>query len=188
MRAPISSGPWYQPTNGGISQMASWLNIATIAVTSFFQNASTQRSSSARCSRSSGSTTESSVSCAASSVARARCKMLLTAGTDVSSASATSAAFHRSTSRSTSTARWRAGRCCNAAINASRMLSRDVTTEAGSFGSLPSMASGTGSSHGTSPCSTSGSSAPRLGAPSPVGSGRLALPSSAVRHVLVAIR
>ena len=81
-------------------------------------------------------------------VARARCKMLLTAGTEVSSASATSAAFHRSTSRSTSTARWRGGRCCSAAIRASRMLSRDVTTEAGSFGSLPSMASGTGSSHG----------------------------------------
>ena len=33
--------PWYHPVNGGISQIASWVSIATIASMSFSQNACT---------------------------------------------------------------------------------------------------------------------------------------------------
>ena len=58
------------------------------------------------------------------SVARARCSALLTEATVVSSSSATSLAFQRSTSRRISTARCRGGRCCSAATNASRIDSR----------------------------------------------------------------
>ena len=95
---------------------------------------------------------------ALSSVACARCRALLTDAVVVSIASATSAAFQRSTSRRISTARWRAGRCCRAATNASRIVSRSVTTASGSS-ALPvsSIASGTGSSQGISPFSSSGS-------------------------------
>ena len=48
--------------------------------------------------------------------------------------------------------------------------------------------SGSGSSHGTSSRATMSSTGSELGAPSPVGSGRRCRLSSAVRHVLVAIR
>ena len=68
----------------------------------------------------------------ASSVARARWSALLTDATLVSSSSATSAAFQRSTSHRISTARWRGGRCCRAATNASRIVSRATATSAGS--------------------------------------------------------
>ena len=68
----------------------------------------------------------------ASSVARARCSALLTEATLVSSSSATSVAFQRSTSQRISTARWRGGRCCSAATNASRIVSRATATSAGS--------------------------------------------------------
>ncbi len=68
----------------------------------------------------------------ASSVARARCSALLTEATLVSSSSATSVAFQRSTSHRISTARWRGGRCCRAATNARRIVSRPTATSAGS--------------------------------------------------------
>jgi RNA polymerase sigma-70 factor (ECF subfamily) len=51
----------------------------------------------------------------------------LTAATVVSSASATSAADQRSTSRRIRTARWRAGRCWSAATKASRIESRSAS-------------------------------------------------------------
>ena len=56
------------------------------------------------------------------SVARARCSALLTAATDVSRLSATSAADQPSTSVRSSAARCLGGRCCSAATNARRML------------------------------------------------------------------
>ena len=59
----------------------------------------------------------------ASSVARARCSALLTEASLPSSISATSAARKPSTSRSTSTARWRGGRCCRPVTNASATAS-----------------------------------------------------------------
>jgi hypothetical protein len=61
------------------------------------------------------------------SVARARCKALLTEGTLVPRSSATSAACQRSTSRRMRTARCIGGRCCTAATNASRTDSRART-------------------------------------------------------------
>ena len=68
----------------------------------------------------------------ASSVARARWSALLTDATLVSRSSATSVAFQRSTSQRISTARWRGGRCCSAATNARRIVSRATATSAGS--------------------------------------------------------
>ena len=67
-----------------------------------------------------------------SSVARARWSALFTEATLVSSSSATSAAFQRSTSHRMSTARWRGGSCCSAATKASRTDSRAPTMSAGS--------------------------------------------------------
>src|SRR5947208_758233 len=74
----------------------------------------------------------------ACSVTRARCSALFTDATLVSSSSATSLAFQRRTSQRIRTARWRGGRCCRAATNASRMVSRDAATSAGSPSRPPS--------------------------------------------------
>ena len=68
----------------------------------------------------------------AARVARARWRALLTDATLVSSSSATSAAGQRRTSRRISTARCLGGRCCKAATNASRIVSRSSATSAGS--------------------------------------------------------
>ena len=73
-------------------------------------------------------TVVAAVTSLASSVARARCSALLTDATLVSSSSATSVAFQRSTSRRISTARCRGGRCCSAATNARRIVSRATAT------------------------------------------------------------
>jgi hypothetical protein len=97
---------------------------------------------------------------------------------------ATSAALNCSTSRSTSTARWRAGSSCIAATSASRMLPRSAARAAGSS----RRASGNGCSHGTSKSGTSGVAGSSLAATSPDGSGRRVRPSSAVRQAFVAIR
>ena len=70
-----------------------------------------------------GARSRSAAGSRVSSVARARCRALLTEASLVSSISATSAARKPSTSRSTSTARWRGGRCCRAATNASSTAS-----------------------------------------------------------------
>ncbi len=59
-----------------------------------------------------------------SMAARARWSALLAAATVVPSISATSFAEKPSTSRRMSTARWRPGRCCSAATNASSTASR----------------------------------------------------------------
>ncbi len=67
------------------------------------------------------------------------------------------------------------------------MLSRVVTMVAGSVRSAATIASGIGSSHGTSGCSTRVSVGSTLGAPRPVGNGRRLRLSSAVRHTRVAI-
>jgi hypothetical protein len=76
-------------------------------------------------------------------VSRARCNALFTAATVLSSSPATSAARQDSTARRISTARCRGGRCCNAATNASRTVSRpSARTSAGSTRS-----SGTGRTH-----------------------------------------
>ena len=86
----------------------------------------------------------------ASSVARARCSALLTDATLVSSSSATSAAFQRRTSQRIRTARWRGGRCCSAATNARRIVSRAAATSAGSPSDGTASSSGIGSIHVTS--------------------------------------
>ena len=86
----------------------------------------------------------------ASSVARARCSALLTEATLVSSSSAASEAFHLRTSQRISAARCFAGRCCRAAMNASRIDSRVSATAAGSFSDGRTSASGIGSSQVTS--------------------------------------
>ena len=69
--------------------------------------------------------------------ARARCSALLAAAVEVPSRSATSAACQPSTSRRISTARWRGGRYCSAAMSASRVLARAATTAAGSSAPRP---------------------------------------------------
>ena len=84
---------------------------------------------------------------------RARCSGLLTAATPVSSSSATSAAGQSSTSRSTSTARWRGGRSWITARNVSSIVSRPISAACGSSdagAACSSSRSGYGSSHGTS--------------------------------------
>jgi hypothetical protein len=84
-----------------------------------------------------------------SSVARARCSALFTAARLMSSASAVSAADQLSTCVSSSTARWRGGRYCSAATNASRMLSRRIARSSGVCASSAGSASlsGIGSTH-----------------------------------------
>ncbi len=72
-------------------------------------------------------------------------------------------------------------------MNASRTDSRDSAITDGSDGSSPAT-SGSGSSHATSCRSDSSPMGSAAGWPSPVGNGRRLRPSSAVRHVLVAIR
>jgi hypothetical protein len=67
-----------------------------------------------------------------------------------------------------------------AATSASRMLPRRTAWSAGS--------SGNGCNHGTSNDGSSGASGSVLGGPRPEGSGRRALPSSAVRQTFVAMR
>src|ERR1700730_852255 len=162
---PMSPGERYQPVNGGISQTASALNRSTSAATSYFSKAATYRWSSSRCSGVVGSATSSSVGATWLICARARCSELFTAAVVVPSSTATSAARQFRTSLKMRTARCLGGRCCSAAMRASRMLSRDVTMVAGSPGPPPTMASGIGSSHGTSGCSASPAVGPVPGAP-----------------------
>src|SRR4030095_2053005 len=80
-------------------------------------------------------------------------------------------------------------RCCNAATNASRTLSRSTTSAAGSSADPPQTTeSGTGSSQVTPGRDTRDPCGSELGWPKPVGIGRRARPSSAVRQTLVAMR
>ena len=123
----------------------------------------------------------------ASSVARARCSAELTDATLVSSSSATSVAFQRSTSQRISTARWRGGRFWSAATKASLIVSRDSTTDAGSAPSSSTSESGIGSSHGTSGVARFSTTGSRDG-PRSIGRVRRSLPLSMSKQTFVAIR
>ena len=80
-------------------------------------------------------------------------------------------------------------RCCSAATNARRTLSRSTAAAAGSAGALPQTTeSGIGSSQVISAFCWRLACGSALGWPSPVGIGRRLRPSSAVRQTLVAIR
>ena len=175
------SAPWYQPVNGGISHTASSRehrhDRADVLVPERLHVPVQQRAllrgrrARRRCPRPGAHVVELGAGPLQGAVDGG--------GRGLRAASATSAARQRSTSRRMSTARCRGGRCCSAAMNASRMLSRPATIVAGSLPSAATRESGIGSSHGTSPRSTSGSPGCELGAPSPVGSGRRARPSRA---------
>ena len=115
----------------------------------------------------------------ASSVARARCSALLTEATLVSSSSATSLAFQRRTSQRISTARWRGGRCCSAATNASRIVSRATASSAGS---------GMGWIHVTSGSVFRFSMIGSRAGPRSIGVARRSRPVSMSRQTFVAIR
>ena len=122
-------------------------------------------------------------------MARARCSALLTDATVVPSSSAVSAALHCRTSRKMSTARWRAGRCCSAATNASRIVSLATARSAGSPSIGTTIASGTGCSQVSSPMgSPSDDGSGVLAEPKSIGRARLPRLSSIVRHTLVAMR
>ncbi len=84
-------------------------------------------------------------------------------------------------------ARCRGGSSCSAATNASRRLDLDIATAAGSARPAHTIASGSGSSHGTS-VRTSGCSMSSPGPAIADGSGLRLRPESAVRQALVAIR
>jgi hypothetical protein len=124
----------------------------------------------------------------AARVERARCSALLTDATVVPSSSATSSAFQRSTSRRMRTARWRGGRCCKAATNASLIDSRATATSAGSAGSDTTRPSGIGSIQ-----APSGRAGPRTAGaveagPRSMARARRWRPCSMSRQTLVVIR
>ena len=119
---PMFSAPRYQPVNGGISQTASRGEHRRRSRRCPCPRTPRRSGRAAPAAPASGSARRCPRSgCASASWAWARWRALLTAAVVVSSASATSAAFQRSTSRRISTARCRAGRCCRAATNASRI-------------------------------------------------------------------
>ena len=121
-------------------------------------------------------------------VARARWRALLTEATLVSSSSATSSAFQRSTSRRISTARCRGGRCCSAATNASRTVSREAARSAGSPSAGSTRPSGIGR------IQVASGSVPLIGAaalcagPRSIGRARRSRPFSMSRQTFVAMR
>jgi len=92
-----------------------------------------------------------------------------------------------STAVRSSAARWRPGRCCSAARNASRMLCRRMTRSAGLASSGTTQASGTGSSHSFAGRVLS-SAAMVEGGPRFHGSARRPRASMASRHTRVAMR
>jgi hypothetical protein len=111
----------------------------------------------------------------------------LTDATVVPRSSATSDAFHCSTSRRISTARCRAGRCCSAATNARRTDSFATASSAGSDAGGSTRASGIGSSQEISGfCAGAGPSAEAAG-PKSIGVARRWRLSSIVRQTFVAI-
>ena len=105
----------------------------------------------------------------------------------MSSSSATSVAFQRSTSQRISTARWRGGRCWSAATNASLIVSRDSATAAGSP-SPSTSESGTGSIHVTSGSVFRFSAIGSRDGPRSIGRARRSLPFSRSKQTFVAIR
>ncbi len=123
-------------------------------------------------------------------MARARCSALLTDAVVVSSSEATSSAFQRSTSRRISTARWRGGRCCSAATNASRTDSRATAISAGSPASGSTRSSTIGSSQVSSPRvrTSDASTGSHAVADRSIGRARRPRVSIVVRQTFVAIR
>ena len=115
----------------------------------------------------------------ASRVARARWSALFTEATLVSSSSATSLACQRSTSQRIRHARCRGGRCCSAATKASRIVSRETASSAGS---------GVGCSHVTSPGTCRFSTIGSPAGPRSIGRARRSRPFSMSRQTFVAIR
>ncbi len=122
-----------------------------------------------------------------SSVARARWSALLTAAVLMSSSSATSLAFQRSTSHRIRTARWRAGRCWSAATNARRIDSRVSAASAGSS-SVATIPSGIGSIQVSSGRVWRLSITGATDGPRSTGRARRARALDMSRHTLVAIR
>ncbi len=102
----------------------------------------------------------------------ARACRIRTAGTVVSRIAAASAAEKAMTSRSSSTARSCGGRCCRAAITASRIDSFDTTARSGSSDGCATRAPGIGWTHATSTAGICGESGSGDGGPSPEGSTR----------------
>lgn len=126
------------------------------------------------------------------SLARARCRALVTAGTVISRSSAVSAAERPSTCVRSRLARWRGGRCCSAATNANRMLSRSIARSAGSRS--PAGGSASASGIGSIQCSR-GRWESCISAVTAVGLGSTSnarylrsRPVSMSRHTLVAMR
>ena len=155
MSGLIASGPSKRHGEGGMVIRTSWAAIATAASVSRRSWASMNCSSSSR-SAAVGSRTDHSARRAGRCdciVARARCSALLAAAMLVPSAEAVSLAGQPSTSRAISAARCLGGRTCNAARNASEIVSRSMTRASGcsSLGAAwSSSRSGYGWSHGTS--------------------------------------
>ena len=112
----------------------------------------------------------------------------MTDATEVSSSSATSVACQRSTSRRISTARWRGGRCCSAATNASLSVSFCAASSAGSASSGSTRASAIGRTQAFSISGApSGASALEAG-PRSIGTARRCALCSMSRQTLLAIR
>jgi hypothetical protein len=85
-----------------------------------------------------------------------------------------------------STARWRGGRCCSAATNASRSVSRDSATSAGWASAASTRTSAIGS---TQECSGSPSADSAVEAgPRSIGCARRWAPCSMSKHTLLAMR
>ena len=128
----MSSRPRSHRSNGGIDCVASsWISDGERVDVVALERLDVAREQLARRPRRAAARSSRGTS-SRSSVARARWSALLTEATLVSSSSATSVACQRSTSQRISTARWRGGRCCSAATNASRIVSRATATSAGS--------------------------------------------------------
>ncbi len=119
----MASGPWYSIGSGGIVRMVSSVSRATSPGVSPASNATTNLSSTARSRPPDGSRREP-VRSRPCKVIRARCSAEFTDAGVVSSMSAVAAAENPRTSRSTNTARCRAGSSCSPVRNASATDSR----------------------------------------------------------------
>jgi hypothetical protein len=128
-----ASRPSYHNGAGGNDTRTSARSSCASAAVSLRSSASTQRASSAPSSRVESATDHSARRSGSRSrkVARARCSALLTAATLKSSSPAVSLVDQPTTSRRISTARWPGGRCWIAAMNASSIVSRSITTASG---------------------------------------------------------
>jgi hypothetical protein len=122
------------------------------------------------------------------SVARARWRALFTEATVVSSSSAASDAFQRSTSHRMRTARCRGGRCWRAATNASRTDSRATARSAGSPSGFRTRSSATGVTQTFSARGGPSGSPATEGPVRSIGRARRWLALSMLKQTLVAMR